>query len=173
MRSEHTDISRRRFANTQEGDTEPISRFFKLSSSGLSNTLRAGTNYARGAFTSPRPIDYKYPRCVTVREMARLHGFPDWFRLHATKWHGARQVGNAVPPPLARAVGSAIVAAIGIKPARPRNPVELGDPALLEMGMAEAALLAGVAVPIGRRDKKSGAKKRKQWEIEEARLRAA
>ena len=99
-RTDHTAISRRRFAATSGGDTEPISRFFKLKADGLSNTLRAGTDSARGAFTSPRPIHYEYARCITVREMARLHGFPDWFRLHSTKWHGARQVGNAVPPPL-------------------------------------------------------------------------
>jgi DNA (cytosine-5)-methyltransferase 1 len=172
-RTEHTEISRRRFALTAGGDTEPISRFFKLRPDGLSNTLRAGTDSARGAFTSPRPIHYKYARCITVREMARLHGFPDWFRLHSTKWHGAREVGNAVPPPLARHVGSAIVAAIGVKLPRPQKRIDLGDPSLLELGMSEAAGLLGVSVPIGRRDKKSGAKKRKQWETEEARLRAA
>jgi DNA (cytosine-5)-methyltransferase 1 len=105
--------------------------------------------------------------------MARLHGFPDWFRLHSTKWHGARQVGNAVPPPLAKCVGSAIIAAIGAKVSRPRKPINLGDPSLLTLGMSEAAGLLGVEVPIARRDKKSGAKKRKQWETEEARLRAA
>ena len=49
-----------------------ISRFFKLPADGLSNTLRAGTDGARGAFTSPRPIHFAYPRCITVREMARL-----------------------------------------------------------------------------------------------------
>lgn len=49
--------------------------------------------------SDPRPIHYNGNRCITVREMARLHGFPDWFRFHTTKWHGARQVGNAVPPP--------------------------------------------------------------------------
>jgi DNA (cytosine-5)-methyltransferase 1 len=172
-RTEHTEISRRRFGLTAGGDTEPISRFFKLPEDGLSNTLRAGTDSARGAFTSPRPIHYKYPRCITVREMARLHGFPDWFRLHSTKWHGARQVGNAVPPPLARHVASAIIAAIGVKLARPQKRIDLGDPLLLELGMSEAAELLGVPLLIGRRDKKSGAKKRKQWETEEARLRAA
>ena len=172
-RTDHTAISRRRFAATSGGDTEPISRFFKLKADGLSNTLRAGTDSARGAFTSPRPIHYEYARCITVREMARLHGFPDWFRLHSTKWHGARQVGNAVPPPLARHIGSAVVAALSVRPTRPKKVLDLGDPALLEMGMSKAAGLLGVEVPIGRRDKKSGAKKRKQWETEASRLRAA
>ena len=74
MRSEHTEISRRRFAHTPEGEVEPISRFFKLSRTGYCNTLRAGTDAARGAFTSPRPIHFSFPRCITVREMARLHG---------------------------------------------------------------------------------------------------
>lgn len=172
-RTDHTPISRRRFAATAGGETEPISRFFKLKADGLSNTLRAGTDSARGAFTSPRPIHYEYARCITVREMARLHGFPDWFRLHVTKWHGARQVGNAVPPPLAQHVGSSLIAALGVRPTRPRKVLELGDPSLLELGMSKAAGLLGVEVPIGRRDRKSGSKKRKQWETEEARLRAA
>jgi DNA (cytosine-5)-methyltransferase 1 len=104
MRTAHTAISQRRFCGTEPGDVEPISRFFRLPADGVSNTLRAGTDSSRGAFTSPRPIHYEKARCVTVREMARLHGFPDWFRFHETKWHGARQIGNAVPPPLARAI---------------------------------------------------------------------
>lgn len=172
MRTIHTDISRHRFAATKENETEPISRFFKLSATGLSNTLRAGTDAARGAFTSPRPIHYRYPRCVTVREMARLHGFPDWFRFQETKWHGARQIGNAVPPPLARAIGSAIVAAMSKQPKRPKNPISLGDPALLRMDLGEASEHWGVKSPIGRRDRKSGARKRSQLETEAARLLA-
>ena len=138
-RTTHTDISRRRFAETEPGGVEPISRFFKLAEEGLSNTLRAGTDGARGAFTSPRPIHFSYPRCITVREMARLHGFPDWFRFHAAKWHGARQIGNSVPPPMARAIASSIVKALDVKAARPQNTISLGDPALLYMEMSEAA----------------------------------
>jgi DNA (cytosine-5)-methyltransferase 1 len=126
-RTVHTAISMRRFNETLAGDVEPISRFFKLSPNGLSNTLRAGTDGARGAFTSPRPIHYEKPRCITVREMARLHGFPDWFRFHATKWHGARQVGNSVPPPLARAVASMIIDALGKNPKKPETEIVLGD----------------------------------------------
>ena len=166
-RTEHTEISRRRFERTEEGQVEPISRFFKLPSTGVANTLRAGTDAARGAFTSPRPIHYQHPRCVTVREMARLHGFPDWFRLHPTKWHGARQIGNAVAPPLARALGTQLMKAASIRPNRPTLPIDLGHPDLLRMGMAEAAAHFGIASPIAKRDRKSGARKRKQSEIEE------
>ena len=166
-RTEHTEISRRRFRETEQGRVEPISRFFKLPADGVSNTLRAGTDSARGAFTSPRPIHYAYARCITVREMARLHGFPDWFRFNATKWHGARQIGNAVPPPLARAVATSIIKALSdVRRTRPTKVLNLGDEALLTMGNSAAASHFGVANPIGRRDKKSGAKKRTQAEIE-------
>jgi DNA (cytosine-5)-methyltransferase 1 len=169
-RTVHTGISRRRFEETLPGTVEPISRFLKLSPDGLSNTLRAGTDGARGAFTSPRPIHFDYPRCITVREMARLHGFPDWFRLHATKWHGARQVGNAVPPPLARSVATEVMKALGCEPAAVMEAIELGDPSLLYMEMSAAANHFGVARPSMRRDRKSGAKKRKQIDIELLRL---
>ena len=172
-RSDHSDISQLRFAETSPGDVEPISRFFKLAPWGVSNTLRAGTDAARGAFTSPRPIHYKYPRCVTVREMARLHGFPDWFRFHVTKWHGARQIGNAVPPPLARAVASSVMAALGIAPKPIATALPLGDPALLRMEMSQASVYWGVDCPIQTRDRKSGARKRSQSETEALRLAAA
>lgn len=169
-RTNHTEISRRRFAETEGGSTEPVSRFYRLSSEGLCNTLRAGTDGARGAFTSPRPIHHRLPRCITVREMARLHGYPDWFRLHETKWHGARQIGNSVPPPLARAVASQIVAAIGGQPVRPSETVNSGPDFLLRFTVSEAAAHFGVSAPVTRRDRKSGAKKRKQADIEAERL---
>lgn len=166
LRTEHTAISRRRFAATIEGQVEPISRFYKLHPEGLSNTLRAGTDSSRGAFTSPRPIHFALPRCITVREMARLHGFPDWFRFHVTKWHGARQIGNSVPPPLARAVAQSIIEALRAIPNKPERILPLGNPEMLQWEMSEAASHFGVRVPIGRRDRKSGARKRRQHEIE-------
>ena len=170
IRTEHTAISRRRFMETKGGQTEPISRFYKLSASGLSNTLRAGTDGARGAFTSPRPIHFRHDRCVTVREMARLHGYPDWFRLHETKWHGARQIGNSVPPPLSRAVASEVMKALGAIPLRPFETIDLGAPELLGYTVSQAARHFGIAAPPSKRDRKSGAKKRKQIDIERVRL---
>ncbi|MFO1522467.1 MAG: DNA cytosine methyltransferase, partial [Kiritimatiellia bacterium] len=138
-RTDHTAESQRRFLETEHGDTEAISRFRKLPPDGLCNTLRAGTDSARGAFTSPRPIHPFLPRVITVREAARLHSYPDWFRFHTTKWHGFRQVGNSVPPLLGRAVASSIIAALGVEPVKPAEVLCPGPVALLGLDMAAAA----------------------------------
>jgi len=165
-RTDHTEISRARFAATNGGQTEPISRFYKLKIDGLSNTLRAGTDGARGAFTSPRPIHPTLNRCITVREMARLHGYPDWFRFNETKWHGARQIGNSVPPPLARAVASSVIKAMGIHATPIVEEWTLGDANLLRMTISKAAAFFGIIAPPSKRTMKSGATKRKQSDIE-------
>lgn len=49
---------------------------------------------------------YKYNRVPTVRESARLQSFPDWFVFLGNKGSQLKQVGNAVPPLLARAIAS-------------------------------------------------------------------
>ncbi len=143
--TEHTALSRKRFAATEPDTVEPVSRFKKLSFDGLCNTLRAGTASDRGAFTSPRPIHPTAPRVITVREAARLHSYPDWFRFHATKWHGFRQIGNSVPPMLARAVGGQVMKALGKVAERPSMAMGLGDQALLTTSMTDAAALFGVS----------------------------
>lgn len=112
-RTVHTAKSRRRFKRTEPGSTEPISRFPKLDPHSVSPTLRAGTKYRSGGYTAARPIHHYQPRCITVREAARLQSFPDWFEFDATIWHGFRQVGNAVPPNLARAVALSISNSLG------------------------------------------------------------
>lgn len=144
LRTDHTALSRKRFAATPFGKTEPVSRFFKLDPEGMCNTLRSGTASDRGAFTSPRPIHPYTPRCITNREAARLHSYPDWFRVHVTKWHGFRQIGNSVPPLLAQAVAGQIMAALGKTPTKPNEAIELGDVELLNLSMAAAADKYGV-----------------------------
>jgi len=44
-------------------------------------------------------------RVVSVRECARSQGFPDSYKFYGNVLDKHRQVGNAVPPPLARAIG--------------------------------------------------------------------
>jgi site-specific DNA-cytosine methylase len=41
-----------------------------------------------------------------------LHSFPDWFEFHETLWHAFRQIGNSVPPRLARAVAGQVAVAL-------------------------------------------------------------
>jgi DNA (cytosine-5)-methyltransferase 1 len=109
---------------------------------------------------------------VTVREMARLHGYPDWFRFNETKWHGARQIGNSVPPPLARAVAGQILKAMNVNPTAPEFSIDLGDSGLLRLNLSEASEHFGVVAIPSRRDRRSGATKRTQLEIEMERIRS-
>lgn len=53
--------------------------------------------------------DGKRIRPYTVREYARLQGFPDWFEFCGTKNDAYRQIGNAVAVPMGRWIGNQIV----------------------------------------------------------------
>lgn len=52
--------------------------------------------------------DSRQARPISVREAARLQSFPDGFRFAGTMNPAFRQIGNAVPPLLARAVATAL-----------------------------------------------------------------
>ncbi|WP_041764993.1 DNA cytosine methyltransferase [[Leptolyngbya] sp. PCC 7376] len=112
--SNHREDIKQRFRDASAGQKEKISRLFKLEAQGLANTLRAGTPSDKGSFTAPRPIHYSQPRCISIREAARLHTFPDWFQLHRKVWHGFREIGNAVVPLLAKAIGDRLISALDI-----------------------------------------------------------
>jgi DNA (cytosine-5)-methyltransferase 1 len=127
-----------RFDATLRGSEEKTSRAYRLHPDRPAPTLRAGTGSERGAFSAPRPIHPAKPRVITVREAARLHSFPDWFRFHTTNWHGHRQIGNAVPPRLARAAGVSLLAVLRVSPRRPRKVLHLDDLTLLRMSTREA-----------------------------------
>lgn len=52
---------------------------------------------------------------LTVRMVARLQGFPDDWQFHGGKTTSYRQVGNAFPPPVARAVAENIKTALSAR----------------------------------------------------------
>ena len=64
-------------------------------------------------------VHYSEPRILTVREHARLQGFPDWFEFKGRYTSGGKkrkqevprytQVGNAVPPLFAEQIGRALM----------------------------------------------------------------
>jgi DNA (cytosine-5)-methyltransferase 1 len=60
------------------------------------------------------PAD-KMPK-LTVAMVARLQGFPGWWEFAGRKTAAYRQVGNAFPPPVARALGIAIASALRAAP---------------------------------------------------------
>lgn len=94
----HTDHVKARYASLEPGVTDSVSRAKKLAWDGLCPTLRAGTGSDKGSHQAVRPIHPSSPRVITVREAARLQGFPDWFCFHQTKWHSFRMIGNSVSP---------------------------------------------------------------------------
>lgn len=61
----------------------------------------------RTEFFKPEKGRYLHPtanRVISHREAARLQSFPDWYVFEGTKIQIARQIGNAVPPLLGRAI---------------------------------------------------------------------
>lgn len=102
--TEHSPAVVARFRATKPGSTEPVSRYARLHWDAPAPVLRAGTGSEKGSYQAARPIHPKYNRVITVREAARLQGFPDWFQFHPTKWHSHRMIGNSVSPIFAEAV---------------------------------------------------------------------
>lgn len=110
----HTKEVVARFKKVKPGKPDTISKCPRLSWDGLCPTLRAGTGADKGSFQSIRPLHPTEPRVITVREAARLQGFPDWFVFHPTKWHSFRMIGNSVSPVFSQALLSRIVMKSGL-----------------------------------------------------------
>ena len=108
QRTTHSKEVRARFASIPPGGRDKVGRHPKLSWDGQCPTIRAGTGSDRGSFQAVRPLHPVEPRVITVREAARLQGFPDDFRFHPTIWHSYRMIGNSVSPIMAETIFSLI-----------------------------------------------------------------
>lgn len=105
-----------RFRRVAPGQKDTIGRHQRLDWKGQCPALRAGTGRERGSFQSVRPIHPSEARVITVREGARLQGFPDAFRFHPTIWHSFRMIGNSVSPIVAEALFSLIASRVDRQP---------------------------------------------------------
>ncbi|XP_010450186.1 PREDICTED: DNA (cytosine-5)-methyltransferase 2-like [Camelina sativa] len=77
------------------------------------------------SITDPQPMCFvgmcfhpDQDRIITVRECARSQGFPDSFTFSGRIKDKHRQIGNAVPPPLAYALGRKLKEALHLKSSR-------------------------------------------------------
>jgi DNA (cytosine-5)-methyltransferase 1 len=72
----------------------------------------------RTEFFKPEKGRYLHPkqhRPITHREAARFQGFPDKFVFRGSKLEIAKQIGNAVPPPLAARLADSVVSLLLIQ----------------------------------------------------------
>lgn len=79
-------------------------KYRKLNPTRPSQTVIAHLSKAGHRFIHPR-----IPRSITVREAARLQSFPDNFTFPVSRTYAYQQVGNAVPPLVAYALGTALL----------------------------------------------------------------
>jgi DNA (cytosine-5)-methyltransferase 1 len=80
-------------------------KFRRLDAAGFSPTVDTRFGVARN-FLHPSEN-----RALTVREAARLQGFSDEFRFSGSIAQQYKCVGNAVPPPMARAIAESLISA--------------------------------------------------------------
>lgn len=92
-------------------------KYNRLAWDGLSRSITA--HIAKDGYWYIHPQQH---RTLTVREAARIQTFPDSFRFAGTRSHQFQQIGNAVPPALGEAMGSAVLQAIDTDAVAGRSP---------------------------------------------------
>ena len=103
-------------ADTSRGGWPDV--YGRLRADGQCPTITGGfDSFTRGRYGHPH-----HDRPLTPREAARLQGFPDSFVFLGNRGQQRSQIGNVVPPPLARAIGGAIVALLEEADGRGANP---------------------------------------------------
>ena len=83
-------------------------RYGRVDPKGLASTILTKCDPHWGAY-----FHYSQDRAFTVREAARIQTFPDAFHFVGSRVEQYEQVGNAVPPLMAAAIGRSLVVALG------------------------------------------------------------
>jgi len=91
----------------QARTSDHTKRYGRLKPDGLASTILTKCDPHWGAY-----FHYAQDRSLTVREAARCQSFPDHYIFYGSQQEQFAQVGNAVPPLLAKAVGVAIKAVL-------------------------------------------------------------
>ena len=83
-------------------------KYHRLDAKEPSRTITA--HIARDGYWYIHPTEH---RTLTMREAARIQSFPDRFRFAGTPSHAFRQIGEAVPPLVAKAIGGSLMESLG------------------------------------------------------------
>jgi len=99
-------------------------------------------------------------RMLTVREGARLQGFPDWFEFSGEQYEQFEQIGNAVPPLLAVALARQVKAALNASftnsivipmsrglPGKKKKEILGSDPTAIKLEQAQTIMKAA-GIPV-------------------------
>jgi len=124
VRTETREVALKRFQSLKEGQNfHDLDESLKTTYTDHSRTQN--TIYRRLAYNEPsdtvlnaRKSMWVHPakdRAISIREAARLQSFQDSYKFFGSKDSQYQQIGNAVPPLLARAVAEGLLASLGIE----------------------------------------------------------
>lgn len=120
-----TDIAMTRFKALQQGENfhslkDSLKTNTYTDATRTQNTIYLRLNYDKpsGTVVNVRKSMWIHPtldRAISVREAARLQTFPDSFVFYGSKDKQYQQVGNAVPPIMAKAIAKQLAVTLGKK----------------------------------------------------------
>jgi DNA (cytosine-5)-methyltransferase 1 len=113
-------------------------RYGRLDPSGIGSTILTKCDPHWGTYIHP-----DQDRVISAREAARLQSFPDKFRFYGSLTEQYEQIGNAVPPLFARALGESIMFAM--EDAGDTKPIKLWHIPQMELPLREKILAKNTA----------------------------
>ncbi len=97
-----------RYSKIQPGSRDRVDHTDRIALGKPSGTVLVGSG-GGGGRPFIHPVEHRH---ITVREAARLQSFPDWWHFSGGTTKQYRQVGNAVPPMMAKTVAIQILKAL-------------------------------------------------------------